>query len=161
MPDKTAYGKLTDRFLDMFTAQELRKFLRDYLGSDLVEQLPDPGAVSAAVYADSVIEKLRQRGQLGPELFAAWALERPGRADEIVALGAALLAASGVRDRPDIWPGIWLDKQPDTWLLIRVHPGRAAGPGLCWQAWRPPRTRWCWLRSAWVTACLVAIALTL
>lgn len=72
--------------LSLFSADELRRFIR-YMpgGESVISQLPGPGA-SPASLADSAVEVLERHGLVTPEFFQHALAERPRRAADIHAV---------------------------------------------------------------------------
>ncbi|MEM9488232.1 MAG: hypothetical protein AAGC55_03750 [Myxococcota bacterium] len=76
----------------MFSADELRRFVRDEVDRALVDDLPGPRGISLSEYASQVAEGLEWRRLVKRPLFEALARERPGWRDEIMALLARVEA---------------------------------------------------------------------
>lgn len=85
-PFKSREGQLNELLLDMFTADELRGFLR-YLpgGGALVGRLPE-GTASRALLVSEACQLLDRNNLLNRDFFDRLQLERPRRAHEILRL---------------------------------------------------------------------------
>jgi nucleoside phosphorylase len=86
MPAMRADKSLVDLLLNMFSADELRRFVRwGPEGDRLAMRLPT-GAVSLAELAHAVVDVWEREGQLEPSLFDRLVVERPRRQAEIRAV---------------------------------------------------------------------------
>jgi len=84
MPDKTTpLGELCNLLVSMFSAPEMRLFIRSLPeGSDLLVALP--GELAApAIFFDEIVMLLSRRGRLNAAFFDALARVRPAREGEI------------------------------------------------------------------------------
>lgn len=88
-----AVRTLPDLFLRLFSLDELRAFLRRFLGSEwpmLAAHLPS-GITSPATLASEAAEALERRGNVQPALFDALAEERPEQEASIRAVQHELI----------------------------------------------------------------------
>ena len=84
MPDEL-YTQLRRLLGDMFSMDELHRFLRGHLGKPFTDSLPEKG-VSSAAYAAQAADRLITRRLLTDEFLEAWVETRPQRESEIRAL---------------------------------------------------------------------------
>lgn len=80
------FEALSKLFLSVFSADELRRFLRFTFGSELVDALPGNG--SFAALAEAAVDVLDKRGLVTAALFQALRVERVRRKADIDAVEA-------------------------------------------------------------------------
>ncbi len=99
------FEALSKLFLSVFSADELRRFLRFTCGSELVDALPGNG--SFATLAEAAVDVLDKRGLVTAALFQALRVERVRRKADIDAVealwGGALTSPPVVPAQRFVW----------------------------------------------------------
>jgi cysteine-rich repeat protein len=95
-------GRLGDLLKSLFSAEELRYWVRQRFGPAVADTLPGPGA-SLAQLAFEVEELLRRQGLVDETMFEALIEDYPGRRDDI--LSVARSAGGGFHPSMEASPG--------------------------------------------------------
>jgi hypothetical protein len=128
----TPLAALHALLVDLFSADELRRWLRYGPDADLLPELPEGGSV--ADLADRVLGALERRGRIGNDFFERLEVERPYRKAAIAVAAEHWAAASTTRQpaRPgehrdsrlwDEWRGLVSEELRRPWLVLRGVDG--------------------------------------